>query len=281
MSGVFVEDPWSRIVDVHWKKKKPDPPDYAPPYCGYYGYGAIMESYGAGLVDSVPYGRNQFIPFVGTFSTEKIDPVYGGLRGDGTMQEPVETMTAHQLGQHASSILLQMNDLLFQDFQIFNIRNQAGEPGHFYWIVPMAGGQSPDGIPMVIKSYTINMSYHSVNFDPELLFGLGMSHPLPHGGEPIVPKVPFLVVGGSTDGAASYTYDFKVKETLSYQNIPNAGNVNDPNLGGPAFIWFMEKRANSDWSWSPDFMDLVLYDEGSWYAWEIIGSCQPMPNLFG
>jgi hypothetical protein len=36
MSGVFVEDPWSRIVDVHWKKKKPDepPPDGGPPVEG-------------------------------------------------------------------------------------------------------------------------------------------------------------------------------------------------------------------------------------------------------
>lgn len=275
----FGESPLERVVDVHWKKKKPDEPpggDTNPPYCGHYGWGTIQGFVNPGLISALPYGRNQFIPFVGTFSTTKADPVYGGLTlSNESMMTPVDTITAAPYGLHAISILLQYTDMVFTNGQLMAIPDLQGRIGQFNWTVPMAYGQSPDGAQMVIKTYTINMAWHTSN-DAE--WGLGITHPW--SGAVAAPPAPFVVFAAG-DGAASYTYQFKVKEWLTFTAVPDAGNQHDPDLGGPGFLWWMSRRPGSSWSADTRFMLSTLIAVDDWYTWEIVGSCQPMPNLFG
>jgi len=283
----FAESPFTRIVDVHWKKKKPDDgsPGDNPPYCGRYGWGEIVVAEGG---YRGPYGPNQFIPFVGTYSTRKHDPVYGGLISDSPMRSPVDSMTAPAPGTGqfpANSILLAMTGMGISNSQIAGIINWEGQMGHFYWSVPMASGQSPDSKSMVVKSYTITVEYTSAYDEPNSMFGLGLSHPIK--GEVHAPPKPLLIVGSFAHGAASYTYDYKVKETMNYENIPNESNQFDPGLGGDAFLWWMETRPGLlppdelTWSANPDFMDRTLNGVGDYYFWSIVANCEPMPNLFG
>lgn len=274
----FGESPLERIVDVHWKKKDGDPPnpgdDNNPPYCGRYGYGAVV-----GGPSALPFGPNAFIPMVGSFSTTKGDPVYGGLTYPKTaMLNPVDMITAYPAGLHATFILLQASNIVFSNVQLNGIVDFQGNLGHFNWTVPMATGQSADGIPMVIKSYTIRMEWSRSFVEispPPGTYGLGMSHPT-LGTSP--PREPFMILGSTQGGSASYTYDFKVKEWYTGQAT---GDTHDPNVGGNAILWWMERHAREErWSATTHFMDTTLIVENDWYTWEIIGNCQPFPNLF-
>lgn len=279
----YIESPFDPIVDVHWKKKKPDgPPDpgLGPPYCGRYGWGSVVAFIDPGTIGSLPYGPNQFIPMVGTFSTVKADRVYGGLSPDGEfMLEPTPTMTATADGLHVQAIYLGSTTMSFSTNQLMFIRDFNGLAGVFSWVVPMAEGQTADGIPMVIKTYTINMEWFSAFAEAEV--GLGISHPIPgFSGTVRGPTVPAVILGNSAGGSASYTYDFKYVDWAKGNIRVNEGNQYDPNLGGPALLWWMERRASPTWTVRSQFMSQILFGLDDHYTWEIVAGCQPRPPIF-
>lgn len=273
----YIEDPLDRIVDVHWKKKPPEPPDpEVGSYCGRYGYGGMWVEIPGALVIA-PYGPNLFIPFVGTFKTDVHDPVYGGLTAPKeSMAEPVDTMTAYDSGLHATGINLLGNSMEFSNFQIQSIASKSGLVGQFRWTVPMATGRSADDKPMVIKTYTIKMDWLGIGLEGD--FGIGISHRVPRSG-PLQPPPEPAVFGSQAGGSLSYVYDFRYAD-WQQGNIPvNAGNQYDPKLGGPAFLWSMSRGPGGGaWGGSPIFGMTGGY-VGSWYTWEIIGACQPQPPI--
>ena len=282
----YIEDPIGRIVDVHWKKKKDDepPPDpgYPPAYCGRYGYGSKMDLAPSGIITALPYGPNQFPPFVGTFRTD------GNTGADGTqygristpMRDPVPTLTAGQ-GLHAGGVVLNATALDFSNNQLAGIPNDFGGTG-VNWSVPMVGGYE-GRVPRVIESYDINFEW--VNVQPGIAadeFGIGISHPKSGTFTAKPPPQPFMS-GLQSGGTISFVYDFKWLEWAKGEIVVTDANQFDPTLGGPALLWAMTRRkigaSYQPWGSYGYFMGPMI-GLGDWYTWEIIAACQPQPPLF-
>jgi hypothetical protein len=284
---VFVEDPWSRVVAVHWADDggPTEPPVPGAPYCGRYGYGARMEDIGT-LITALPFGPNQLPPMAGTFSTgsntgEGGGARYGGL--NGALMHPVETMTAAPYGLVATSIFLGPATMTFTNNQLMSMQDAGGEYGSIGWVVPMAEGQTTFGgipIPIVIKSYAISMDWAGSYVDPDDEVGIGISHPIhDFTGVVLPPPEPAVVLGPRLGGSGAFVYDFKYAEWASGNIHVNEGNQYDPGLGGPAFLWWMTRRAGGTWNGSGQFMLSTLVGLGDDYTWEIVGTCQPEPPL--
>jgi hypothetical protein len=280
-SGVFVEDPWTRIVGGRKKKKPPEPPDRSPPYCGRYGFGSIVIDLGG-----IPYGPNQFAPMIGTFWTNQMNFVgdlqVGGL-SPAILAPP--TLNAGPYGIYAANMYLSSSNLSFTTNQLyFGLPDPNGRYGVYRWVVPMVGGQDADGIPRVIKSYIINVDFAGRALAGDYdAFGIGISHPLPtvSVAEPVQinpPPVPAAIVSpGDT-----YIYDFQYERWANNESRVDEGNQFDPNLGGPAVLWWMaQPHGSSGWLRAQNvFMATnILIGVGDWYTWEVIAECQAMPNF--
>ena len=278
----YGESPLERITDVHWKKKKDPPPDdgHPPPYCGRYGYGGKMDFLNPGLITSLPYGPNQFPPFVGTFRTDS------NIGSDGTdygaigtpMLDPPPTLTAGY-GLHAASLGLNSTSLDFTNNQLIGIPTGYGSTG-VSWTVPMVGGYE-GRVPRVIKSYTLTFEWAGA-YGGEDEFGIGISHPKLGTYTAKAPPEPFMS-GLQSGGAISFTYDFKWLEWAKNEIIVNDSNQFDPTLGGPAMLWAMARRKTGatfqPWG-SRGYFASAQIGLGDWYTWEIVAACQPMPNIF-
>lgn len=282
MSGVFVEDPFDRIVNVHWKKKKDDqPPDdgYPPAYCGRYAYGPGLEMYP---------------PFHGTFRTSSNVGPNGNQYGAviTPMQVDPGTITAEG-GLHATHLVLNANQLSFTNAQLMRIASAVQPiPGFFTgvnWGVPFALGYI-DRLPVVIKSYHINFDYGTTDVHGNDQFGIGISHPISIPGEGYKtlaePPEPFIT-GAGVGGSLSFDYDFKWREWIRNEIPVNAGNQHDPNLGGPAVLFAMYRPYDindpihpfRDW-FTDGWFHVPAGGPGSYYRWEVIGQCQQMPSIF-
>jgi hypothetical protein len=280
----FVEDPTMRIVGVHWADDDGGPPE--PPtdtaYCGAYGFGARMELRGS-LITAIPYGPNQFPPMVGTFSTTggNIGPAgenYGFMAG--VPLHPIDTMTAAPYGLIAYWPFLEGNFLTFTNQQLAGIQDYTGAIGTIKWAVPMATGRNASGVPIVIKKYTVNMSWLSHFVAAGDQVGIGISHPLtspPVGFVYRPPPAPHQVLGPRSGGSGTFVYDFKY-EQLGDVAI-TVDNQYDRALGGPAWVWWMTRSASGAWGGSQIFMGTTLVGLNDWYLWDIVAECQPMPAL--
>jgi hypothetical protein len=278
---VFVEDPWSRIVAVHWEDDgEPEPPEYGPPYCGRYGYGAIMADTGT-LITAIPYGPNQLPPMVGTYATSG---PHGGI--NHPLPGNPETLTAAPYGLIAQTIWLGANHITFTNNQLIYIPDQSGNIGSYGWIEHMATGHtaptSPPGVPLVVKSYTINMEWVGHWVDPLDECGLGFTHPIPGWSGAIPrPSEPAVVLGSDLGGSASFFYDFKAEAYWNNDIHVTEENQFDPGLGGPAYVWWMSRRKTGTgytvWGSTSQFMVTTIVGLGDHYTWEIIADCQPFP----
>lgn len=285
MSGVFVEDPWSRIVDVHWKKKSGSPPDFvpSPSYCGHYGFGSIMTNTGT-VITGRPFGSNQFAPFVGSYFLNKMntsDELFtGALTGPPVGTGPDTVESAAPNGLHANLVMLGPGFLLFTNTQIQAYQAFPGGPiGTLNWAVPTAQGQETEGVFTVIGSYDIDVQYErpsGFGGGDQFQFGIGISHPLP-GGALVGPPEPVVVVGNGDAGAGSFSYDFKYADYAADNIHFDAGNQFDPSTGGPAYLWWMRRRNLGSgfgaWSSSSQFMANILLGVGDFYLWDIVANC--------
>jgi hypothetical protein len=287
----YTEFPTDRIVDVHFKSHigPPPPNPFGEPYCGSYGYGAVIETVGF-VVSAVSTGPNIFPPFIGTFSlitANGPNGIYGGLnhpyRGAPT------TMTAAPYGLIASSLALNATSLDFTDQQLMSLSDLPFVPvGGFGWTVPMVKGgvlidpSHPEFgyIQLVIDTYDIEWKA-----DPAIgafEFGLGISHPLsnpPPGNIFSAPPEP-QVIGGS----GSYTYDFQWKLWIDDLLPPiTTANQYDATIGGPALLWWMQRRTGApNWdTTNTQFGGFANGVIGDSYTWEIRATCMPEPSLFG
>src|SRR6185369_228358 len=123
-----------------------EPPVFVPdpPYCGRYGYGAIVAVLASegGLTSTIPYGPDQLPPMIGTFSTTS-NTGPGGARYGGLSRpllHPVETMTASAYGLIATNIVLDNGFVSFTDQQLMGLQDANGNVGTVRWNVPMATG---------------------------------------------------------------------------------------------------------------------------------------------
>jgi hypothetical protein len=284
---VFVEDPWSRIVAVHWADEggPTEPPDRGPPYCGRYGYGARVEDIGA-VRSAVPFGPNQLPPMIGTFSTaSNTGPAgerYGGF--DRATLHPMPTLTAPSSGLVVTNIFLSDSNMTFTNNQLIGIQDVSGNVGMINWAVPMAEGQNATGIPIVIKSYSIEMEWLGHYVDPLDEVGLAVSHPRPgYTGAVPRPPGPAVVLGSALGGSGSFFYDFKYAAWARGDIHVTEANQFDPALGGPALLWWMARRKTGTgmtaWSASAQFMASTLVGLNDHYTWEVIATCQTMPAL--
>ena len=286
----YTEFPTDRIVDVRFKKKSDGPPPPNPfgdPYCNVYGYGAIIEQVGF-VITAVPFGPNIFPPFTGTFSLVGLNGpqgLYGGLTAP---YRGATTMTAG-IGLIAAGMLLTGSTLDFTNQQLMELSDPPYAPvGTYGWTVPMVGGGVPRDptkpelgyIPMVIDTYEIEWNAEPAS--GALEFGLGISHPLsnpPSGtilSAPPEPQVP--------GGSGSYSYDFQWKAWALGELPPiTEANQYDATIGGPAFLWWMQRRTGITQNWSStnsQFGGFATGFIGENYTWQISATCMPEPPLF-
>jgi len=279
----FVEDPWTRVVAIHFEED-PEPTPGVPAYCGRYGYGAATGTSSTGIITSIPYGPNQLPPMTGTFSTTNATGPAGEQYGSltGNPMHPTATLTAPGGGLVATSIFLLGNEITFTNSQLMFIQDVAGGYGTIGWSVPMATGNPTGTRPIVIKSYTIEMAWAS-HAGEEV--AIGVSHPVPgHTGTLPRPTVPAAEFGTTSSGSATFVYDFKYAQWARGEIVVTPENQFDPNLGGPAILWWMNRRRNGDGSYTPwgagsQFMwNIIIGHRDDHYTWEIIAECQLQPT---
>lgn len=280
---VLVEDPWMRVVDIHWKKKKDDEP---PPGDTDDRWCAVPYGWGAAYVDTIdhvnqwePIGPFQLPPFVGTFTLGMsgiYPPVgdsvnFGGLDTFPPGTSPSDTHTAGPLIDFAEFMIIDWAGIKFQTNW-----TQSFVPNGF-WNLPMAGGNFRPASP----SWTVL----SLEFDfewvgagpPGYMIGIGLSHPRDDGQPMTAPTTPAVVLGPEAGGRAHWSYRPKFYY-YTFRNLPggtpiDGSNEHDPNIGGPALLWYMSTGSTSSgWVSSPTFMDVAI-TTGGYILWSVYPIC--------
>jgi hypothetical protein len=280
MSGVFVEDPWTRIVGGRRRKKKTEPPDdggFGVPYCGVYGWGAVC-------VEEQPlrlgaFGPHQYPPMIGTFKPYgNVGPdgrQYGGIAGS-SLAVPVDYLTAKTQGLSVINLTYTASSIAFGTDDLTELIDVTGNKGRIVWEVPMIGGGTREGA-LVIKGYTINVSW-AFPRDEAIQFGIGVAHE--YNGRLGMPPEPAVVLGGAS-GDGTFYYDFQWAKWITNQIVITQSNQFDPSIGGPVTLWWLGRNLDDDHpAWSGTYWFINPRIHGDSYTWEVVADCQTMPRLF-
>ena len=280
MSGAYVEDPIMRIVDVHWKKKKPDEPpgaDIDDRWCATpYGWGAEYIGGPGGGGPRIPRGPFQLPPFVGTFTLgsagvypPKGDYInYGGLNRLPPGASPSDTHTAGPYIDLAEFLYIDWSHIEFQTAWTQSL----GTTPVANWTIGMSGGDFlPEFPSWTVLNYEFDFEWDGGELDGEV--GIGISHPRDDGHGMTIPTTPAAVLGPSHAGRAHWSYRTRYLYYF-FRNFPGGpgpigpGNEHDIATDGPALLWWMTSLVSGEWLGSQYFIG-----HGSTAAWSVYPRC--------
>jgi hypothetical protein len=267
--GVYTEFPVDLVTDVHFKQKPDDGGSPSWDFTGYcspgYGFGASGTVYwNESLGNSVPYGPNQYAPFVGTFPTSKLSQSADGKTIYGSLLVPPVpdpgTITATPYGNHALSVQLDPLSLRFITTQLMDFVPL----GQVEWLVPMAMGVDHAGIPINVLKYQIDMTWSAATgINVAYEYGIGVHYPLPDGGVSPLPDEPTVSFG---IGASSGTYIWEVPY----------GDP-DPNKYKPILGWMRrgwDDIGSGGWVGDDAFMvNTLQHPAANFYTWKVTPTC--------
>src|SRR5262245_32665014 len=147
----YDEDPFGRITDVHWKKKKPTDEDCPPPraarphYSGFYGFGNAVATVEEPII---PFGEHQYPGCVG-WSSWSSNVIAGHDCGGIYTYEYIPlswSEGAYLTGNaYTSSLQLLQGNIAFTNNELwygpFSEGQQPQLPA-ISWTVPMSGGET-------------------------------------------------------------------------------------------------------------------------------------------